>query len=161
MRFVLVLVFCWLAFQASPDRSEKQEPAGKKEDIFESPQPSSSVPVVVNKNCPEEKGTTSSNQSKNDPDKSPWGDAPTRGLVIVGFVGAWIAIRTLKDIKRQTEALINAGRSWIMVEVEPVPGAGPIWDGETMTEKLGTSLQVILLSMLASFARMTARSLHG
>ena len=27
-------------------------------------------------------------------------------------------------------------RAWIMVEVEPMPGAGPIWDGETMSREV-------------------------
>jgi hypothetical protein len=62
-------------------------------------------------------------------EKSFWGDAPTWGLLIVGFFGVWIAIQTLVDIKDQTRALINSERAWIMVEVDRVPGMGGIIDG--------------------------------
>ena len=62
-------------------------------------------------------------------DKSFWGDLPTWGLLLVGIVGAWIAIRTLSDIREQTRALINSERAWIMVDVDRVPGMGGIMDG--------------------------------
>jgi hypothetical protein len=44
------------------------------------------------------------------------------------FFGAWIAIKTLSDIKRQTNALISGNRSWVTVDVERVPGMGGIVD---------------------------------
>lgn len=72
----------------------------------------------------------------------PWWDVAwsTLALVGVGVATAWIAIRTLKDIKKQTknteiaakaalgnaEAVISAERSWVMVELERVPGIGGI-----------------------------------
>lgn len=73
------------------------------------------------------------------PEKSIWGDVPTWGLVIVGGIAAWIAVKTLEDIKTQTrnakiaaraaknsadaalknaEAVINAERAWIMVNLQ-------------------------------------------
>jgi hypothetical protein len=64
-------------------------------------------------------------------------------LALVGIGGIIVAICTLKIVGRQTvaiekqaDAMINSERAWIMVEVEPVPGAGPIWDGETMTREV-------------------------
>lgn len=62
-------------------------------------------------------------------DKSFWGDLPTWGLFGVAFVGAWIAIKTLRDIKRQTNALISGNRSWVTVDVDKVPGLGGLMDG--------------------------------
>jgi type II secretory pathway pseudopilin PulG len=61
---------------------------------------------------------------------------PAWVLVIVGIVGAWIAIRTLTNIDRQTkaaevsaeaarlnaQALIDAERAWIFVTISPLPG---------------------------------------
>ena len=71
-------------------------------------------------------------------DKPPWWDVAwsTWALVGVGIAAAYIGLRTLADIRVQTQALINAERSWVMVKVEPVPGAGPIWDGETITREV-------------------------
>jgi hypothetical protein len=129
MRLILVLAFSSFAFQTSPaDRSTQQEPTDKKEDISQPTQPSASISAVVNKNPAEEEGTKASGQSKDCPEKSFWGDAPTWGLFGVGFVGAWIAIKTLGDIKRQTNALISGNRSWVTVDVEKVPGVGGITD---------------------------------
>ena len=62
-------------------------------------------------------------------DKSFWGDLPTWGLLLVGIVGAGIAIYTLFDIREQTGALINSERAWIMVDVDRVPGMGGLMDG--------------------------------
>jgi hypothetical protein len=61
-------------------------------------------------------------------DKSFWGDLPTWGLLLVGIVGAGIAIYTLFDIREQTGALINSERAWIMVDVDRVPGVGGLTD---------------------------------
>ncbi|MHB8501419.1 MAG: hypothetical protein ACYDCG_19815 [Candidatus Acidiferrales bacterium] len=71
-------------------------------------------------------------------EKPPWWDVAwsTWALVAVGIAAAYIGLQTLADIKKQTQALIDAERSWIMVKVEPVPGAGPIWDGETITREI-------------------------
>jgi hypothetical protein len=71
------------------------------------------------------------------PEKSFWGDAPTWGLLGVGFVGAWIAIKTLRDIKRQTDALISGNRSWVTVDVEKVPGVGGLMDGNGLEMGVG------------------------
>jgi len=78
-------------------------------------------------------------------DKSFWGDLPTWGLLLVGIVGAGIAIYTLFDIREQTGALINSERAWIMVDVDRVPGMGGVMDGHgsemgvgpVMTESTG------------------------
>ena len=67
-----------------------------------------------------------------EPEKSAWGDVPTWLLVIVGGVAAWIALRTLDDIKKQTinatkaadaaeksaNALIASERAWVMAFAE-------------------------------------------
>ncbi|MGB2898199.1 MAG: hypothetical protein WBB89_02965 [Candidatus Acidiferrum sp.] len=68
-------------------------------------------------------------------EKPAWWDVAwsTWVLVAVGIVAAYIGLQTLVDIKKQTQALINDGRSWIMVEVQPIPGAGPIFDGKTVS----------------------------
>lgn len=59
------------------------------------------------------------------------GDVPTWGLLIVGIVGAWAAVSTLRDIREQTRALINSERSWIMVDVGHVPAMGGVVDGQS------------------------------
>ncbi len=68
-------------------------------------------------------------------EKPPWWDVAwaTWALVVVGIVAAYIGLQTLADIKKQTQGFINDGRSWIMVEVQPIPGAGPIFDGKTVS----------------------------
>jgi len=84
-------------------------------------------------------------------EKSFWGDLPTWGLLLVGIVGAWIAIRTLFDIREQTRALINSERAWIMVDVERVPGMGGITDlsgtemgvGPVRTEGTGFRARIV------------------
>ena len=70
-------------------------------------------------------------------DKSFWGDFPTWGLLLVGIVGAGIAIHTLLDIRAQTGALINSERAWIMVDVDRVPGMGGIMDGHGIEMGVG------------------------
>jgi hypothetical protein len=64
------------------------------------------------------------------PEKSIWGDVPTWGLLIVGIIGAWVAVGTLRDIREQTPVLIDSERSWIMVDVGHVPAMGGIVDGQ-------------------------------
>jgi hypothetical protein len=66
-----------------------------------------------------------------------WRDAPTWGLLVVGIIGARIAIRTLWNIREQTRALINSERAWIMVDVDPVPGVGGLMDGHRMQMGVG------------------------
>jgi hypothetical protein len=55
---------------------------------------------------------------------------PSIYLILIGAGGILAAFHTLKAIERQGEIMINIERAWVMVEVEPVPGAGPICDGE-------------------------------
>lgn len=77
--------------------------------------------------------------STNAPDEIPWwkdAGKATWALVVVGILGTIAAICTLRTIRQQTDVLINSERAWVMVEVEPVPGAGPIWDGQTMTREI-------------------------
>jgi len=83
--------------------------------------------------------------------KIEWGDVPTWLLVVVGGAAAWIALRTLNDIREQTRntavaagaaqksadaallnarAVINAERAWVLVELEPVPGFSVMKLGE-------------------------------
>ena len=85
------------------------------------------------------------------PEEPPWWDVAwsTWALVGVGVATAYIAIKTLRDIKKQTknteiaalaalrnaEAVINAERSWIMVELERVPGMGGIRTRGDSTER--------------------------
>jgi hypothetical protein len=61
---------------------------------------------------------------------------PTLLLVFIGIAGIGAAIQTLRAIENQRDVMINSERSWVMVEVEPTPGAGSIWDGETMTREV-------------------------
>ncbi len=131
MQKALAILAFTFAMQSSqpPDRSKQQEPTDKKEDISQPTQPSVSIPAIVNKNPTDEESTKSSGQSKDCPDKSFVGDLPTWGLFLVGFFGAWLANKTLGDIKRQTDALISGNRSWVTVDVEKIPGIGGIMDG--------------------------------
>ncbi len=84
-------------------------------------------------------------------DKSFWGDLPTWGLLLVGIVGAGIAIYTLIDIREQTGALINSERAWIMVDVDRVPGVGGLTDlqgiemgvGPVRTEGTGFRARIV------------------
>jgi len=84
-------------------------------------------------------------------DKSFWGDFPSWGLLLVGIVGAWIAIYTLFDIREQTGALINSERAWIMVDVDRVPGVGGLTDmqgiemgvGPVRTEATGFRARIV------------------
>ena len=53
----------------------------------------------------------------------------TCALVVVGVVGACLALKTLRDIEaqttaiqRQTESLVTSERAWILVKVDWVPG---------------------------------------
>jgi|HubBroStandDraft_2_1064218.scaffolds.fasta_scaffold102344_2 hypothetical protein len=63
-------------------------------------------------------------------EKPPWWDVAwsTWVLVAVGVVAACIGLKTLADIKRQTNALISGNRSWVTVDVEKVPGMGGLTD---------------------------------
>jgi hypothetical protein len=130
MNAVGVLAIFIILFQSSPpDWGKQQEPTDKKQDISKSAQPSISVSTVVNKNPTEEESVSPTEQRKDCPDKSFVGDLPTWGLFLVGFFGAWIANKTLGDIKRQTNALISGNRSWVTADVERVPGFGGIMNG--------------------------------
>jgi hypothetical protein len=75
---------------------------------------------------------------------------PSIVLAIAGISGIVVAIRTLNVIKRQTdaaesaanaaklnaEALINAERVWIMIELQPVPGMGGVMDVEEVAKHI-------------------------
>lgn len=135
MQIAFLALALTFIFQSSPpDRSEQQEPANKKTDAANSTQAAPAESVIENQKnpCKESKATTA--ESQKTPEKSFWGDLPTWLLFVVGGVTAWIAIRTLRDIRQQTrntadaavaaknsaeaallnaKAVINSERAWV------------------------------------------------
>jgi hypothetical protein len=124
----LVLVAAIL--QASPpDRSKQQKPSNEKQNLAKTPPPSPSVAAVNNQDCPCKEVRSTNTQPQETPEKSMWGDIPTWLLVVVGGVAAWIALRTLRDIKIQTQnagiaaraaetsanAIIRSERPWLLI----------------------------------------------
>jgi hypothetical protein len=83
----------------------------------------------------------------------PWWDVAwsTWALVFIGGLAAWIALRTLRDIKKQTinttkaadaallnaQAIISSERAWIMVELEWVPACPRITHGASAQVGVG------------------------
>lgn len=132
------LLFLLLASSLSPRHgSEQQKPSDNKQNVASNSQDLPSVSSVEDKQGTAQESTKPSSEPKDAPEKSFWGDLPTWGLFLVGLVGAWIAVRTLNDIKKQTNALIGGNRSWITVEVEKVPGVGGLMDGSGMQMGVG------------------------
>lgn len=91
-------------------------------------------------------------------EKPPWWDVAwsTLALVAVGVVTAWIAIRTLADIKKQTrnteiaasaalrnaQAVIDAERAWVMVELGWIPGSAGRMPGASIDRGPHTTVAI-------------------
>lgn len=90
------------------------------------------------------------------PVKPPWWDVAwsTWALVGVGIAAAYIGLKTLSDIKKQTKALISGNRSWITVDVEKVPGMGGVMDGHGSEMGVGP----VMTESTGFFARITCRN---
>jgi hypothetical protein len=90
-------------------------------------------------------------------EKPPWWDVAwsTWALVGVGVVAAYLALRTLTDIQKQTkntkvaadaallnaQAVINAERAWVMVELQKLPGIGIRFLGDSTQRGPHTSVR--------------------
>lgn len=127
-----LIVFIFI-FQLPPDRSKQQKPPQRKQDttnVLPSPVTEPSPTAITNiENCPCKQKNGAEAEAKPSPEKSFWGDAPTWGLVVIGFIAALIALCTLNDIKKQTRHLgnfvkatnnivqttLNADRAWVDV----------------------------------------------
>jgi hypothetical protein len=155
---MLAILVLAIVLQISPPAhgGQQQKPPDKKTDIAKpSPSPAP-VPIVENQKNPSKESNTPAAEPQKIPEKSFWGDLPTWMLVFVGGIAAWIAVCTLRDIRKQTEnakttadaaqksaeaalknaqAVIDAERAWVMVDLEEVPGFPIVetWqDGETV-----------------------------
>jgi hypothetical protein len=127
-----LIVFIFI-FQLPPDRSKQQKQPQRKQDtanVLPSPVTEPSSTAITNiESCPCKQKNEADSEAKTSQEKSFWGDAPTWGLVIIGCIAAFIALRTLDDIKKQTRHLgnfvkatndivqttLNADRAWVDV----------------------------------------------
>jgi hypothetical protein len=128
---ILLLSVPLLQTSPPPNRGKQQEATQKKHE------PSSVSPAplpVEDKGCPCKQENSSKAETEQRPQNPPWWDVAwsTWALVVVGAIAAWIAVRTLKDIRKQTrntaiaaeaaarnaEAVVNAERAWIMTTID-------------------------------------------
>lgn len=134
MRTIFLALAALSIFQTSPPPSQgsKQQDSPDKKHEATTPSPSRSAVTFINAD------------TKQRPEKPPWWDVAwsTWALVGIGIVAAYIGLRTLADIKKQTKnakitaeaaqqtadaallnakAVISAERAWIMVELDWVP----------------------------------------
>lgn len=130
---VLILIASLAQSATSPDSSKQQTPTQKKHAVSNQVPPPPPT-VINNQSFPNKQEESSKANTEHSPERSPWGDVPAWLLVFVGAVAAWIAIRTLDDIKKQTvnatkaaesaeksaNALIASERAWVMTFVDPV-----------------------------------------
>lgn len=91
-----------------------------------------------------------------------WGDVPTWGLFAVGVATAWIALRTLRDIRKQTSnaevtataalesarAVVQSERAWIVVDASFVPGSPKVMLHTDMVQDVRQSVASIRLLFL-------------
>ena len=129
---VLILVATLAQSAPSPDSNKQQKLTQKKHAVGDQAPTPPPPTVINNQSFPSEQEEISKANAEHE--KSPWGDVPTWLLVVVGGVAAWIALRTLNDIKKQTtnatkaaeaaeksaNALIASERAWVMTFVDPI-----------------------------------------
>ncbi len=129
--FAILLLVTLLQSAPPPSGDKQQEPTQKKHDLSSV----SPAPLPANdKGCPCKQESSSKAETEQRTQKPPWWDVAwsTWVLVVVGAIAAWIAVRTLRDIKKQTrntaiaaeaaeknaEAVVNAERAWIMTTID-------------------------------------------
>jgi hypothetical protein len=81
---------------------------------------------------------------------------PNIGLFLVGIVGIAVAIRTLKNLDRQTSAiekqgnaLVNSERAWVLVEIGTLPDFSAV--------RPDTAALLYIMPKIQNFGRTTAR----
>jgi hypothetical protein len=81
---------------------------------------------------------------------------PNIGLFLVGIVGIAVAIRTLKNLDRQTaaiekqgNALVNSERAWVLVEIGTLPDFSAV--------RPDTAALLYIMPKIQNFGRTTAR----
>jgi hypothetical protein len=140
MRIVFTALFLTLQlFQSSPaNKSGQTKVPDKKEDVAKQPLTVPPLSAAEEPKSPSKEGKITEQKAQQSSEKSVWGDLPTWFLVIVGSVAAWIALRTLDDIKKQThnaenaseaakisadaallnaQAIVNAERAWLTIKL--------------------------------------------
>jgi hypothetical protein len=81
---------------------------------------------------------------------------PNIALVGVGIAGIIMALRTLSVLRRQTDAIVNSERSWIMVDIEWQKGAH-IFDGTNSegAQNTGVYVDYVCRNTGKAFAQIT------
>jgi hypothetical protein len=129
MRVIILTLVLAAAFAQSspPTMSKQQKTANEKQKVSMAPE--TPAEVINNQKSPSEEGHRAVTEQPRTSEKSIWGDVPTWLLVIVGAIAAWIAVRTLEDIKIQTQnagiaaraaetsanAIIRSERPWLLI----------------------------------------------
>src|SRR5712664_2434610 len=106
----LLLVIVASVFQNSrPSSSEgkqKESPAIKQDAATPIPERPQAKPKSESQDRPNKQESDAKTEPQQRPEKPPWWDVAwsTWALVVIGIVTAYIALGTLSDIKKQTEA---------------------------------------------------------
>lgn len=134
-----VLILAAVSLQTlPPDGTKQKKPSNEKQNVPKTPPTPSAA--VSNQDGPGKDAGRAIPEPQQTSEKSVWGDVPTWLLVIVGGIAAWIALRTLNDIKVQTKnagiaaraaetsanALIRSERPWLLVSAVSVQSG--VWD---------------------------------
>ena len=115
--FIVAALFIAFTFPTSPpaNGSKQQHPTTEKKKS--ATQPPTRPLVIDNQNRPDKETNSTAGQTKNGPDKPPWWDVAwsTWALVVVGGLGVFSALLTLRILRKQTNALMNADRSLVLI----------------------------------------------
>jgi hypothetical protein len=81
---------------------------------------------------------------------------PNIGLFVAGIIGIGVAVRTLKNLERQTaaiekqgDALVNSERAWVLVEIGTLPDFSKV--------QPDTAAILYIMPKIQNFGRTTAR----
>jgi hypothetical protein len=163
MRSLFTILFLVIALsQPSPlplNGSHQQEPPQKRHEVGSVSPATSPAPVVNNQTCACKQENSFKAETEQRPQKPPWWDVAwsTWALVVVGIFAAYIALRTLSDIKEQTvnatkaanaaeksaNAVISAERAYVIADVEQKEvqifvSESPAGDARSTTSSVGS-----------------------